>query len=153
MFAFPGVARRNVTLYLGTSEGVIVLPSCYIPHSNKLPFAIIEVIVSSMMWLHALACFVSFGVVILTFMKPTINTLVSTNRRSPWLVQLKKPLEFKSNICPKGNVTLIYPKGWSVCPYAWDAGPRETNYRSPRNTPYSSNWRIIIERSFWSVLS
>jgi hypothetical protein len=94
--------------YLSMSEGVVVLPSCYIPHSNKLPFATIEIIVSGTLWLYALAHLISSGVVILVilnFMKPTVNTLVSTNCRSLWLVQLKNPLEFKSNIRPKGNVT------------------------------------------------
>jgi hypothetical protein len=103
------VVKYSVALrpYLSLTGEAAVLPSCYIPHSNKLSFAVVEAVFACA---SSPRVIVSFGVVILvllTFMKPTVNTLVSTNHRSPWLVQLKNPLKFKLNICPKGNVTRV----------------------------------------------
>jgi hypothetical protein len=101
------VVKYSVALrpYLSLTEEAAVLPSCYIPHSNKLSFAIVEAVFRVCVVTQACASLGVIILIILTFMKPTVNTLVCTTRRSPRLAQLKNPLEFKSNICPKENVT------------------------------------------------
>jgi hypothetical protein len=92
--------------YLSLTGEAAVLPSCYIPHSNKLSFAVVEAVFACASSPRFVASFCVVILVPLYFMKPTNNTLAGTIRRSPRLGLTKNPLEFKSNIHPKGNETI-----------------------------------------------
>jgi hypothetical protein len=94
--------------YLSATGEAVVLPSCGIPHSNKLSFVIVEAVFHACYVTWVLSSFVVVILVPLYFMKPTvINTLVCATCRSPRLAQCKNPLEFKSNSRLKGGVTLF----------------------------------------------
>jgi hypothetical protein len=106
-----GVVKYFVALcpYLSLTGEAAVLPSCYIPHSNKLSFAVIEAVFACASSPRFVASFCVVTLILLTFMKLTINTLVSTNRRSPRLGLTKNPLrECHGFVSPCGQTL----QGW-----------------------------------------